>query len=183
MSVISNVKKRQAARYLIDIDIPESTWKPDFDLIDRYQNFANELMRISLLGIAGYGFLISEVCMKDATYSHLLRPLSSTILFGAAFLGLSLVLVLAYRFISSACLFYQVLILRSLKRLEHAHWSEVEKEKEYIFLESTRKSQRDKSLLSRKILVGSSICFAIGFISIIILFWQFINGFNAINSA
>jgi len=60
-----NEKKRPAARSLKDLELKEDLWKPDFDIISRYQHFETEIIRLSLLGVAGYGFLISQVRMND----------------------------------------------------------------------------------------------------------------------
>ena len=36
----------------------ESDYKPDFEILDRYLNFASELSRISLLAIGGFGAIL-----------------------------------------------------------------------------------------------------------------------------
>src|SRR5688572_13754073 len=100
------------------------------------------MMRIALLGLAGYGFLISQVCMKDPKLYPILKELTHYLWIGALFLGLSLSLVLAHRFLSTSCLYHQILIMRSLKRLDNSHWSEREKEKEKLFLKTARDVQR-----------------------------------------
>ncbi|MGA3213298.1 MAG: hypothetical protein ABSD20_18495, partial [Terriglobales bacterium] len=49
------------ARCIEDIELPEQAFRADFELGERYQDFTKGLVRISLLGVAGYGFLIREV--------------------------------------------------------------------------------------------------------------------------
>jgi hypothetical protein len=42
-----------------EIEVPAS--QPDFDLSHRHQNFSSEILRLSLAGIVGIGFLIVNV--------------------------------------------------------------------------------------------------------------------------
>lgn len=167
--------KRSAARSLKDVDIPESSWKADFEIIDRYQNFGNELMRLALLGITGYGFLIHELCIKRIEYQPILEKASLWVFLGVLFLVVSIVLVLMYRFFSSKCLFCQVQIMRSLKRNENEHWSDFEKEQEAIFLKDIRVEQQVNSKLSDKILKGAAVAFGLGFIFVLLVFYQFLD--------
>lgn len=175
MKISSDVKRRIAARKLIDVEIPDSSWKADFDIVERYQSFANEMMRISLLGIAGYGFLIKEICMKDPRFYSLLQVLKSTVGIGASCLLISLGLSLAHRFFSTNCLYYQVQIMRGLKRLENTHWSDEEKNTESIFIENSRRKQRRISNTSHIILVIASVAFVFGFLCVILSFYDFFN--------
>lgn len=142
---------------LKDVDIPEASWKADFDVVERYQSFANEMMRISLLGIAGYGFLIKEICMKDRQFYSMLQVLKSSFGIGAICFLVTLIFSLAHRFTSTACLYYQVQIMRGLKRLENPHWSDEEKKDELLFIENCRKRQREISNTSHYILITASV--------------------------
>jgi hypothetical protein len=170
--MMKGIKARAAAKLLSDVEIPDSSWKPDFDLADRYQTFANELMRIALLGIAGYGFLIKEVYMKDPKFYPMLGITRDYLWLGSIALGISLCLVLTHRFLSTACLYYQVLIMRSLKRLDNTHWSVEEKEAERSFLTDARNIQRKNSRTSHFVLVSAAVFFAVGFLFVIIVFYK-----------
>ena len=46
-------------------DIPEGSFKHDLSISDRYQSFSAEILRLSLLGIAGIGFLLANLFVKD----------------------------------------------------------------------------------------------------------------------
>ena len=173
MDLIKSVKLRTAAKSIADVEIPDASWKPDFDIADRYQNFANELMRIALLGIAAYGFLIKEAYMKDPVHYPMSKEIANYLCLGSIALCISLILVLIHRFFSTACLYHQILIMRSLKRLENPHWTIEEKEQEKNFLAQARKYQMDKSRASYFILISASIFFALGFLFIIIIFYKF----------
>ncbi|MEO6550720.1 MAG: hypothetical protein ABIN94_22130 [Ferruginibacter sp.] len=179
MGMLKNIKNRPGAKSLSDVEIFDSTWKPDFDIVDRYQSFANELMRIALLGIAGYGFLIKEVYMIDPKFYPTLKETADYFWMGSVALGISLSLVLAHRFFSTSCLFYQIMIMRSLKRLDNPHWSIEEKESERHFLKNARDIQRTKSRTSHYILVSAATFFAIGFLFIIFVFYKFFHNLPA----
>ncbi|MFM9948404.1 MAG: hypothetical protein ACKV1O_10740 [Saprospiraceae bacterium] len=175
MKIIREIKKRTGARKLLDVEIPDSSWKPDFDIVDRYQSIANEMMRISLLGIAGYGFLIKEICMKDPKFYSLLHVLKSTVGIGSVCLLVCLAFSLAHRFFSTSCLYYQVQIMRGLKRLANNHWSEDEKAEELKFIGNVRRKQQEISNASHLILIVTSISFVLGFLFIILSFYDFFN--------
>jgi hypothetical protein len=171
MRLFDAVKHRPPAKSLGDMDVPDTVWKQDFDIADRYQGYANELMRIALLGIAVYGFLIREMLIdKNELCQTLLNRNKILVSAGAISLGLSLIVVLAHRFLSTACLYHQVLIVRSLKRLSSSDWNEEEKKKEEKFLGQTRKVQQTKNWYARKVLACAAILFGLGFIFFISLF-------------
>jgi hypothetical protein len=180
MGIYNNVKNRLAAKALSDVEIQDSTWKPDFDLVDRYQSFANELMRIALLGIAGYGFLIKEICLKNDKYMPMLADFKYHICIGIIFLILSLALILTHRFLSTSCLYRQILIMRSLKRLENGNWSEEEKKDERLFLKTTREGQRKASYRSDITLKIASVFFGLGFVFVLIVFYDFLNAMSIV---
>lgn len=164
------VKNRVAAKSLADINIPDEVWKPDFDIVDRYQSFANELMRIDLLAIGGFGFLIKDVVLEKS------NKLTSTCVYimvvALICIVLSLAAVLCHRFFSTSCLYYQVLIMRSLKRLENAHWSETEIHDEKVFLAQARKNQTKQSAFSHLILMIAAISFIISLVLVMLVFYK-----------
>ena len=173
MSVFSSVKARQPGRFISDLEVPDTIWKADFDIVDRYQSFANELMRVALLGIAAYGFLIKEVCLSENSNYSVEKMFTSLAGFGLCSLTISLIFALIHRFFSTSCLFYQILIIRSLKRLENQHWSDADKDLERDFLKYVREAQRNKSRASHSILIATVVFFAIGFILMIPAFGSF----------
>ena len=44
--------------------LDERAYKPEMELADRYQAFTAEILRLSLLGIAVFGFLFKEVFLN-----------------------------------------------------------------------------------------------------------------------
>ncbi|WP_437989883.1 hypothetical protein [Sorangium sp. So ce145] len=91
----------------------EESFKPDFDLLDRYQQFSAELLRIALLGIALLGFFIEKVAGANY-YSASSR---SVLLILTALTSISCLVsaagALAHRYFSTDGIFYHV---RSLRR-------------------------------------------------------------------
>jgi len=171
MGLLKEIKNWKPAKLLNDLDVPETIWRPDFDIVDRYQGFAGELMRISLLGIGGVGYLIKELLTdKNGICEQLIKGNKLYVGGGAITLCLSVVPVLFHRFYSTYCLYYLLLIIRSLKRLDNLHWSGEQKVAENEFLTRTRNIQRDKELFSRRLLIDAAICFGAGFIFVVIVF-------------
>lgn len=165
--------ERTPARTLADIQMIGDAYAVDFAIVDRYQAFSAELARLALLGVAGYGFLISQIVAKQPTsFGATLRAQTSVLMFGVSFLGLALALALRHRFASTQCLYDQVTILRSLGRLESARWSDEEKATERDFLERTRTRQRFASKLCHYGLLAAGLALTIGFIAVIVAFYR-----------
>ena len=168
MRFLKRVQLREPARQLSDMEVPDTAWKQDFEIADRYQAYANEILRISLLGIAGHVFLIKEVLTSKHESCHVLLR-ENKVPIGAAAISLvvAAALVLAHRFFSTACLYHQVLIARSLKRISNSHWTETEIVQERQFLNFNRNQQRGDHKTSKYLLILSAVFFAIGFICVI----------------
>lgn len=141
--------KPPAARALADLCLTEDNYKPDFEMTAKYQAFSGEILRISLLGIGLYGFLLSHGGgvgtvgkIVDATISHRILIAVSLVLFGCA-----AVCSLAHSHYTSTCLGYQLHIARYLKRLDLDHWNEKEKSdvREYLVV-----LQQQQSVVLRK---------------------------------
>ncbi|MFL6260062.1 MAG: hypothetical protein ACJ76Y_10145 [Thermoanaerobaculia bacterium] len=152
---------RIPARSLSDIDLPESLFKADFELTDRYQAFSTELVRLALLGIAGYGFLISEVLVKSEGGTSNLSRLAEhpkSLGLGVVLLGLSAALALAHRFFSTGCLARQIKILRTLKRAGNPQWTEQERELDQVLLKKEREDQiRILHICNRVLLTAAAL--------------------------
>ena len=99
------------------------TYKIDIAVLERYQSFSAELLRLSLLGIAGYGFLIANIVLKVSTNGEysLLNELTNNkylLAIGAAALGISAASALGHRYFSTDCLTHFVRLLRLRKTLD-----------------------------------------------------------------
>lgn len=90
----------------------EDGLKWDFELLDRYQGFSAEVVRLSLVTLAGFGFFLSiEKGEGERIARSLVLESTSRWLVGAGLvlLVISAATALAHRYVSSDCLFYLVL--------------------------------------------------------------------------
>jgi hypothetical protein len=107
-------------------EIEVAAARQDFDLSDRYQSFSSELLRLSLLMIAGVGFLIANVLLallpKAAIPAVRRTPLSGSgpVFSGLAAslvcLGLSTAAALTHRYLATDGLAYHLKALRLIVR-------------------------------------------------------------------
>jgi len=164
---------RIPARTLADIQLGDDSFKVDFEITDKYQAFSAELLRLSLLGIAGYGFLLSEVAMKDAATSEFFKSLSNlayVLGVGVACLGIAAGTALAHRFFSTDCLSHQITILRLLKRTESSSWTEEEKAEDRKRLERERIDQLKDLKRCKLLLIASATLLLIGAVAVAFTF-------------
>jgi hypothetical protein len=149
---------RLAARSLADISLAEEAYQADFQIADKYQGFSSELVRLSLLGIAGYGFLFAQLPPESAAAAFLGElkrslPLLTT---GIICLGVASGAALAHRFFSTDCLTHQVTILRLLRRGENAEYTSEEKVENTTLLETERRDQQADLRRCRLLIVASA---------------------------
>lgn len=45
----------------LDYGVQEPLYKPDLELVTKYQAYSAELLRLALLVLCGYGFLLKEI--------------------------------------------------------------------------------------------------------------------------
>ena len=109
----------ELVRSLAEIPLDEEEYKPDLEVTDRYQKFSAELLRISLLAISIFGFLLKEAIFnKDlsARYSNTFISAKYWFVSGLVALVFAAAFALVHRFVSSDCIAYQIRYLR-LKRV------------------------------------------------------------------
>jgi hypothetical protein len=111
-------------KYLSEIPVDEDTYKVDFQVLDRYQSFSAELLRLALLGLTAYGFLLVnvffEVAPGGAAPGARLAQLDQGIEFfvvGAFALVVSAACSLGHRYFSTDCMTHHVRKLRLRHRL------------------------------------------------------------------
>jgi hypothetical protein len=167
---------RIPARSLVDVELSEETFKADFDLTSFYQAFSAELLRLSLLGIAGYGFLLSELLPKQEGFSANLWDIDNSERYtwmlgiGVVCLGLSAAAALAHRFFSTDCLSHQITILRLLKRSASPNWTEEERKIDVERLGRERDEQHADLRRCRRLLVASASLLFLGAIAVALTF-------------
>jgi hypothetical protein len=84
----------------IGIRIDEKRYKPDLDLLDRYLAYSAELLRLALLGLAGYGFLLKELVYSSTPRTDFTDRLFHSrwiLICGVICLGVSAALALQHR--------------------------------------------------------------------------------------
>lgn len=164
---------RIPARSLVDVELPEQAFRADFELTSLYQAFSGELVRLALLGIAGYGFLLSELIVKDASptsFFGVLQRYSFILGVGVVCLGLSTAAALAHRFFSTDCLSHQVTILRLLKRSGSPNWTEEERKADADRMSQERDEQHQDLRRCRWLLIASASLLFLGAISVAFTF-------------
>lgn len=112
-----------AQKYLGGQSIQEDSYKVDLAVLERYQAFSNEILRLALLGMAGYGFLISNIALstsKSGEYAFLpLITLNKGLLtVGVIALALAAATALGHRYFSTDCLTHFVRRVRLSQSIE-----------------------------------------------------------------
>ena len=100
---------------LIGCPVDEKFYKVDLELQDRYTAYSAEILRIALLGIAGYGFLLKDILYAEhapSTLLHRAHDVWCLLIGGAVCLGLSAALALQHRVYSTDCVSCIVAFIR-----------------------------------------------------------------------
>lgn len=92
-------------------DIPKEAFESDLALLDRYQAFSAELVRISLLGVGLVGFFFTKPEVRND-----LSTIASTVAAGA--FAFATALALGHRYFSSDGIHYHLKSLRSTSETE-----------------------------------------------------------------
>jgi hypothetical protein len=107
-------------KYLGGLSVDRDAYEADLAIVDRYQAFSAELLRLSLLAITGYGFLISNIDLHAPTTADdrvLLHPWTVlALIVGAVAFGLSAATALGHRYFATDCITHFVRRLRLTKR-------------------------------------------------------------------
>src|SRR5450432_2796643 len=122
--------RRLPARSLDDLNLDDHSYKPDFELTAQYKAFSSEILRISLLGIGLYGFLLAHGVSENAAIGRILTATVSSrksIAGSLLAFGLAALFALGHGFWATKCLGYQLQIARLLNRLGLGHWTDEEK--------------------------------------------------------
>lgn len=128
------------------VQIDEDLYKADFEITDRYQAFSTELLRLSLAGIAVFGFIYDRILTRLTTNQSVIPGfLSIKSLFGLSILlfAISTIFAIAHRFLSSDSMAYQISYLRLGKRIEELNQEQLSVEE--LSLEKLRLIQEKKA--------------------------------------
>ena len=103
-----------AARQLDDISLDEKDYKADFELTEKYQGFSGELLRLSLLGIGLYGFMMAHAGSETGIGAKLIAQTlkyKEWVAVSIFMFGISSAAALGHGFFATKCLACQVQIL------------------------------------------------------------------------
>ena len=117
------------ATTVADLKLDEQVYKPDLDVSKRFQEFSKELVRISLLGLGAYGFLIKMAAEQGGDkYLEALRMHKILAATGVAAFAICASCALLNGFLANKCLMQQLTIVRYFGRLEGDRYDERQKE-------------------------------------------------------
>jgi hypothetical protein len=154
-----------AARSTEDISVKEDTYKADFDLAAKFQAFSKELVRISLLGLAAFGFLI-KIAVDRTELLSALRRQSVPAVIGVSAFALCAASALLHGYLGSKCLYYQLNILRHLQRLGSDRWNDHDKKISLDFVANQRRKQASALKLSAILLLIATFSLVAGAFSV-----------------
>ena len=155
--------------------IDENLVKVDFQIIDKYQSFSSEILRISLIGIGVYAFLLKDVndVFQKISKSGNLKIFSIISIISFA---IAVACTLVHRYYSSDFMAYHIRYLRLKQSLIDASLNLSEEIKEKIEEElKLEKSDRDVILQLCEVMIAGSafflglgtICLAVSLLTII----------------
>lgn len=113
------------SNFIQSLRVDEDIYKADLAILDRYQSFSAELLRIALLGISGYGFLATNLLCKEQIWSNknqnqlALHATQWFFAFGLIALGATTAMALAHRYYSTDSVTHLVKRIRLMQRLEN----------------------------------------------------------------
>ena len=166
---------RLATRSIRDFCIPDDALKPDSEHAKRADDSAMELSRLSLLGIAGYGFLLKGTAMAGGSGLAACQKYAWCLISGAALLAVATSCALATRELSVRCSTLQIAILRTFTKLENGGWSDSEVSILKLELENYRVDQRNKLKVARQCLRIAHLSLAAGAVLTVVSFGLILN--------
>jgi len=173
-------------KYLGGYPLDEGEFQVDLQVVEKYVSFSTELLRLSLLGIAGYGFLIANVVLNVKTeggglafLSVFSQPETVTVLWlGLAALGSTAMTALAHRYFAADCITHFVRRVRlSNKRKELPENDPKSSELSQIIEHEQQSLDRDVEFC-RWLLIASCFCLVIGAFCVAVAFAITLYGAN-----
>lgn len=133
---------------LLFADLDEKKYQPELALLDRYHAFSAELLRIALLGLAAFGFILKETFVKiDWAQAGLPLVVSKYLAVGSvALFGVCALCSLAHRYYSTEGVrfFFRALRLHMLMS-DASAWNQLSDHDK-----SQQMRNRDQSLQERE---------------------------------
>lgn len=101
------------------VTVPERTMELDLTLLERFQEFSAELLRLSLLGISALGFIVSKVLFPGDEKSSALSALTGAkgpLSFALFFFGLCAAAALVHRYYATDSMSWHLQAMRRYQR-------------------------------------------------------------------
>lgn len=167
--------RTMTGRYLSEVPLEAEAYKADLEVVDRYQAFSTELLRLALLGIAGYGFLLSQIIFGNTESAEFLTRLQRgqwLLALGLAALGVSAGAALMHRFYSTDCITHHIRFLRLHRTAQRLAPASSEREgREAQALSERRSLENDLELCKWSLLV-SAVALCSGAVAVVATFGQ-----------
>lgn len=110
---------------LAGLEVTEDEYKIDFSVADRFQLFSSELLKISLLAIAAYSFLVPNFALRTSagtmSWSASLAA-RGFLIFATVTLTLAAASAVGQRYFAACSVQHLVREIRLRKRLHHISW-------------------------------------------------------------
>ncbi len=108
------------------IPIPERTIEHDLALLERFQEFSAELLRVALIGISAIGFVVSRIVLpeKEATQVVLDHTVKWLVIAALISLAVSAAAALVHRYYAADSMSWH---LQAMRRYERNAESDVQK--------------------------------------------------------
>ena len=148
----------QSPQTLASQPLEEGQYKVDLEIADRFDALATEILRIALLGIGAYGFLLSEIIFPTGNPALSIEEIKWPLGVGVAMLGISVGFALAHRYFSTLCIYQHVRLIRAIGSLDNA-----------LALQAKRRFQLHRRICG-KCMLGAVICMSVGALSVALTF-------------
>jgi hypothetical protein len=164
---------RIPANSLSDFTLEEASYEPDFELTARFEAFATELERLSLLGIGAYGFLLTTVGFDKSgptPYLLLMKGHAYLLGFGVIAFAFSAAFALLSNFLSNKCLGCQLDIVRMYSRLDSSRYDPEQQKVNLNFARYRQRRQKHILLWNRAFLFSSTLSLCAGAFAVALAF-------------
>jgi hypothetical protein len=153
------------ARTIADLELEDKVYRPDFEITSKFQAFSQELVRISLLGLGVYGFLIklaTDEPSPQQRFLHAIQGHQILAAYGVAAFAVCAACALMHGFMATRCLGHQLVISRYFGRLEGDRWDELHKESFRVEIQRQQSEQRIVLIRGNRLLLVATFALIFG---------------------
>lgn len=153
------------AKTIADLELEDKVYRADFEITSKFQAFSQELVRISLLGLGVYGFLIKLATDEPGPQQRFLHAMQGhNILVGCGVSAFAIcaACALMHGFMATRCLGHQLVISRYFGRLEGDRWDEPQKECFRTEIRRQQSEQRVVLIRGNRLLLAATFALIFG---------------------